>query len=526
MREPAPIAADRHVETLIQTALDADGVLVATIDMPGRTMNVFSAELMNALDALMDRVDADAAVHSVVLTSGKPSFLAGADLVMVRGYCDAAQRMNAEQMFAMCGRLGRQLLRLEESAKPWVAAVNGLALGGGLELAMACRVRLVADDPKIQLGLPEVKLGLLPGAGGTQRMPRLIGLDLAMDLLLSGRPLDPQRALAAGLFERAVPAAQLLDDAKAVARGLHGTALDRAKKFAHLAQNDVPAHTADEARAVALKHGVSASEFALYPAYSAIVDSVLLGARHTLAEGTDIEMRQFLRLMFSPIAGNMVRTMFLNRQRADRELAPPEGLRIEKVGVGAISPARSVWSESLAKAKLPVTIDAALGADTIELLDNTGSRHVVAVRVLADATGGNEPAGAFAVLTPNGPFGSVLEIVGADDAAAALAALAQRLRALPYRTPASRSALLAQARVARDDADAQALAALARSASTPVDDADLYDVATCVAGVAPLWSGGPFTHLWREHARLAARFDAAQSDAWARIEPALRKARA
>ena len=515
------------METLIQTALDAGGVLVATIDMPGRTMNVFSAGLMDALDALMDRVDNDATVRSVVLTSGKPSFLAGADLAMVRGYCDAGDRMNAGQMFAMCGRLGRQLVRLEASTTPWVAAVNGLALGGGLELAMACRTRLVADDPKIQLGLPEVRLGLLPGAGGTQRLPRFVGFELGMDMLLSGRPIDPATAVQAGLFEGVVPAAQLLDEAKAAARRLHGTTHDPAKKFGHLALADVPPHSADAARAIAFKHGVSATDFELYPAYSAIVDSVLLGARQPLAEGTDTEMRQFLRLMFSPVAGNMVRTLFLNRQRADRELAPPEGLRIERVSSGAISPARSAWTTSLAKAKLAVSDDAALPADTIELLDTSGARRRLSLRVLADTAGGVEPAGAFAVLTPNGPFGSVMEIVGADDAsAAAMAALAQRLRALPYRTRAVSSMLLAQASAGRDDADAQALAALSRAASTATGDTDFYDVAACVAGVAPLWSGGPFTRLWREHARLAPRFDAAQSEVWRRIEPELRKARA
>ena len=515
------------MDALIQTALGADGVLLATIDMPGRTMNVFSAGLMDALDALMDRVDADAAVRSVVLTSGKPSFLAGADLAMVRGYCDAADRMSAEQMFEMCGRLGRQLLRLEASAKPWVAAVNGLALGGGLELAMACRTRLVADDPKIQLGLPEVKLGLLPGAGGTQRLPRFVGFELGLDLLLSGRPVDPATAVAAGLFERAVPVAQLIDAAKAAARSLHGTALDLPRKFSHLAQADVPPHSAEVARGIALKHGISAADFELYPAYSAIIDSVLLGARQPLSEGTDIEMHQFLRLMFSPVAGNMVRTMFLNRQRADRELTPPQGLSIEHVGVGALSSSHAAWTDALARSKLAVSADAALPADTIELLDHTGAHHVIAVRVLVDAAAGDEPRGAFAVLSPSGPFGRVLEIVAADDAAAgALAALALRLRALPWRSRAASSALLAQAGADAEDADAQALAALSRADTAEIGDPDFYDVAACVAGVTPVWSGGPFTHLWREHGRLAAGFDAAQAAAWARIQTILAKGRA
>ena len=512
------------MSALIHTAQGADGVLVATIDMPGRTMNVFSAPLMDALDALMDRVDTDAAVRSVVLTSGKSSFLAGADLSMVRSYCDAADHMNAEQMHEMCGRLGRQLVRLEASAKPWVAAVNGLALGGGLELSMACRVRIVADDPKIQLGLPEVRLGLLPGAGGTQRLPRFVGFELGMDMLLSGRSLDPATAVASGLFERALPTAQLVEAANARARSLHGTALDPAMKFAHLAQTDVPPYSPEAARNVALKRGVSATDFERYPAYSAIVDSVLLGAHQTLADGTDIEMRQFLRLMFSPVAGNMVRTMFLNRQRADRELAPPLGLGIEKVGTGTISPAHAIWSDALAKSKLVVAPDLALPHDMIELLDSTGARHRVALRVLHVL--GEAPDGSFAVLSPAGPFGRVLEIVSSDDTTAnALAALAQRLRALPWRSAGPTSALLAQAGADVQDADAQALAALSRAATVAIGDADLYDVAACVAGVTPTWSGGPFTHLWREHARLAQNFDAAQSAAWARIQPLLAKAR-
>ena len=514
------------MSALIHTVQGADGVLVATIDMPGRTMNVFSAGLMDALDALMDRVDTDAAVRSVVLTSGKSSFLAGADLSMVRGYCDAADHMNAEQMHGMCGRLGRQLVRLEASAKPWVAAVNGLALGGGLELSMACRVRLVADDPKIQLGLPEVRLGLLPGAGGTQRLPRFVGFELGMDMLLSGRSIDPATAVASGLFERALPTAQLVEAANATARSLHGTALDPTMKFAHLAQTDVPPYSPEAARNVALKHGVSATDFERYPAYSAIVDSVLLGAHQTLADGTDIEMRQFLRLMFSPVAGNMVRTMFLNRQRADRELAPLVGLGIEKVSTGAIFPALAAWSDALSKSKLAVSVDPDLPANTIELLDSTGAHHCVELLVLGNAAAKEAPHGSFAVLSPAGPFGRVLEIVSNDDAAAnALAALAQRLRALPWRSAGPTSALLAQAGADAQDADAQALTALSRAATVAIGDADLYDVVTCVAGVTPTWSGGPFTHLWREHTRLAQRFDAAQSAAWARIQPLLAKAR-
>ncbi|HEX7435135.1 MAG TPA: enoyl-CoA hydratase-related protein, partial [Caldimonas sp.] len=286
------------MDELIRTTLEPDGVLVATIDMPGRTMNVFSADLMDALDALMDRVDADPSVRSCVVTSGKPTFLAGADLVMVRGFTDEAKHATQARMFELCGRLGRQFVRLEACAKPWVAAVNGIALGGGLELALACRVRLVSDEPRTQLGTPEVRWGLLPGAGGTQRLPRLAGFEPALDLLLTGRSIDPATAVRLGIFARALPPDQLLDAAKATARALHGQPYDVKAKFANLAQADVPAPSEAGARAAAARHGVGDDDYDRYPAYAAIVDSVLQGAHLPLAEANAVEMNQFLRLMF------------------------------------------------------------------------------------------------------------------------------------------------------------------------------------------------------------------------------------
>ena len=479
------------MDDLIRTTLGSDGVLVAAIDMPGRTMNVFSSDLMEALEALMDRVDTDPAVRSVVVTSGKPSFLAGADLAMVRGYCDAARHSSHDRMFESCGRLGREFVRLEASAKPWVAAVNGLALGGGLELALACQARLVADDPRIQLGVPEVRWGLLPGAGGTQRLPRLAGFEPAMELLLSGRSIAPADAVRLGIFARAVPAARLLDDAKALAQALHGQPYDAHAKFAKLDQQDVPAHSEEEARAIAARHGVGAEDFDLYPAYSAIVDSVLEGARLPLAKATAIEMNQFLRLMFNPVAGRMVRTLFLERLRAERELAAPAGVGIERVAVGRISEARRAWAEVLAGIKLPQATDDSLPVDTLELIDQQGTRHRAALRVLDEAPAA---AGALlAVLAPVGPYGRVLEVVRADDATgAALAALAARLRALPWRTPGPTSVLQ---RLRDQPLGEQARIARECSAQPGAGDPAFLDVAACLAGVTPAWTGGPLSWL-------------------------------
>ena len=469
----------------ITTSLDADGVLLATIDMADRTMNVFSVELMDALDALMDQVDRDPAVKSCVITSGKSSFLAGADLVMVRGYCDSARSATHAQMFDMCGRLGRQFVRMEASAKPFVAAVNGLALGGGLELSLACRMRLVADDPRLQLGLPEVRWGLLPGAGGTQRLPRLAGFEPAMDLLLTGRSVDPGTALKLGIVSSVVPLAKLVDEAKAVARALHGTPFDAVLKFKNLAQADVPAHSDATARAIAARHGVGAEDFDLYPAYSAIVDSVLQGARQPLAEATATEMNNFLRLMFSPVAGRMVRTLFLERLRAERELAPPAGAGVESLRVGPVSATRQAWTAALAKLKLPQQADATLPADTVVVTDRGGATHTATLRVLDEAA--DPAAGAQLVLAPLGPYGRVIEIVGADDgAAAALGALVGKLWSLPWRTPGPGSRLAALR--------GKTLTEQARTASAWTDgDPAFGDVAACLAGVSPAWSGGPRT---------------------------------
>lgn len=468
--------------TPISTALDADGVLLATIDMADRTMNVFSVELMDALDALMDRVDADPAVRSCVITSGKPSFLAGADLVMVRGYCDAARTASPDEMFAMCGRLGRQFVRLEASAKPYVAAVNGLALGGGLELALACRARLVADDPRLQLGVPEVRWGLLPGAGGTQRLPRLAGFESAMGMLLSGRSVDPRTAMDLGIVSAVVPASSLVADAKAAARAFHGQPYDVTAKYRHLAQADVPAVDSADGAAIAARFGVSHEDYAAYPAYPAIVDSVLQGARHPLAQATATEMHNFLRLMFSPVAGRMVRTLFLERLRAERELAPPPGLTVERLRHGALPAA---WEAALAKLKVRREGDQALPAGALEVTDQAGTVHRAWLHDLADA---NVAAGMpQLVLAPQGPYGRVIEIVGASHAAARVyAALASRLWSLPWHTPGPGSRL---ARLVDLPLDEQARIASGWNDPEPA----FVDVAACLAGLAPAWSGGPLS---------------------------------
>ena len=506
---------------LITSTLEADGLLLASIDMADRTMNVFSFALMDELDALMDRVETDDAVKAVVLTSGKSSFLAGADLVMVRGFCAEARTATHDHMFEICGRLGRQFVRLEQCPKPWVAAVNGLALGGGLELSMACRARLVADNPRIQLGLPEIRWGLLPGAGGTQRLPRLVGYELGMQLLLTGRSLAPQEAVDSGLFSAALPAGQLLDAARQMARSLVGVTYKPSDKFLHIDQSQVPAHSETTALAQAQHFGISAEDYALYPAYSAIVDSVLKGARQSLAEANATEMNQFLRLMFSPVAGRMVRTLFLERVRAERELAAPPDVKIAQIRLGHISDGRKAWADALAKITLEqLTVDS-LPQDTLELTDTTGKTHRVHLQVLGDESQalGQNVAG---VLAPLGPYGRVLEIVGSNQPASdALAALAARMWTLPWSSGAQSSVL--NALHGRPLAE-QAVLAVLWAAKPGTGDLSFMNVAACLSGLSPGWTGGPLAWLWDEQAEQEPLFDSNTQSAWESIKPRLEQA--
>lgn len=235
---------------------------------------------------------------------------------------------------------------------------------------------------------------------------------------------------------KAVPALDLLEAARKIASGLHETTFDAQAKFPHLAQIDVPVHTEEAARSITLSQGISDEDFTHYPAYSAITDSVLKGARLSLADATALEMTQFLRLMFNPVAGRMVRTLFLERLRGERELASPPETHIAQIQYGAVSLERSVWRQALDKVKLPKQQDETLPLDTLVLVDHLGARHPIDLRVLGDAPEPVREGASLAVLSPAGPHGRVLEIVTANTAAAqVLALLAARLGCFPWRTP-------------------------------------------------------------------------------------------
>ncbi len=203
---------------------------VLALDLPGEPVNKLNAQVKDEFDAALSRLRDDAGVKAVVIISGKAdNFIAGADI-------EEFTRLSTREEFTRLSREGQEMLqRLDDFPKPVVCAINGACLGGGLELALACDWRVASDHPKTQLGLPEVQLGLLPGAGGCQRLPRLIGLSAALGIIMPGKTEIASKAFKLGMVDELVPKAILLDTAlvaaeRLLAAGAPARPVRRAKK--------------------------------------------------------------------------------------------------------------------------------------------------------------------------------------------------------------------------------------------------------------------------------------------------------
>src|SRR5262249_43730566 len=203
--------------------VDTDGIALVSWDMPGKSMNVIDQSVVEELSAIVDKVASDAALKGAVVTSGKDTFSGGADLTMLqtlgKAFSDLAkskgEKAAMQQFFDESRRLSLTFRKLETCGKPWVAAINGTCMGGAFELALACHRRIAADNPKSRLGLPEVKVGLFPGGGGTQRVPRMISTTDALQFLFRGEQLRVQKAKDMKLIDEIVAADKLIDSAKA-----------------------------------------------------------------------------------------------------------------------------------------------------------------------------------------------------------------------------------------------------------------------------------------------------------------------
>ncbi|MBL6750042.1 MAG: enoyl-CoA hydratase/isomerase family protein [Nevskia sp.] len=490
----------------IRVDTGADGVALATIDMPGRSMNVFSADMMDSLDKLIGFAAGAEAIRAVVVTSGKPAFLAGADLAMIREFTERARSDTPAQLHVLCGRLGRLFRRLEKSAKPFVAALNGLALGGGLELALACHRRVAADARGVLLGLPEVKLGLLPGAGGTQRLPRLIGADAGLKMLLGGEPVPPARALELGLVDALVPPQELLAAARREALQLQDTRppWDRPGTAFAAAPYDFAAP--DVMQRIVATVGLSAEQVTHYPAYTAIMQCVVRGWGLPMDQATEREMDIFVELIRDRVAGNMVRTLFLERQRAAR-IAPSQAMAQARVAVAGA--AAAPLADLLKAARAPLIEPAQAAAGDVVLLPPGAAAPAAGTPVawLRGPADRPDSAGAASGLwvAEAGEHGRAVEVLAPAGAEDAGLAVARWLRATPLVTRGE-APLLPALQAAQDAARAAqlpredtllavALAAARVWAGGGVADIALADVAAVISGLHPAYTGGPYNYL-------------------------------
>jgi 3-hydroxyacyl-CoA dehydrogenase/enoyl-CoA hydratase/3-hydroxybutyryl-CoA epimerase len=316
-------------------AVDADGIALITMDSPGRSMNVFGPDVEAELAQIVDKVTGDAAIKGAIVTSGKSSFLAGYDLTeFLRSFGPSLSAAEAYERFS--GGLQSLLRRIETSGKPWVAAINGLALGGGFELCLACHYRVMADDPKVFVGLPEVKVGLLPGGGGTQRMPRLIGVAQSLPYLLEGGNIPGPEAKKVGLVHELAPAADLVAAARRWLLGTPSAVQPWDQKGYKVPGGAGFANAAVASVFTGASAQVAKKTLHNYPAPAAILSCVFEGTIVPLDKGLEIEAKYFAMLVTNPVSRNLIRTTFVNKGLADKLAVRPADVpksQVRKLGV-------------------------------------------------------------------------------------------------------------------------------------------------------------------------------------------------
>ena len=344
---------------------DADGIALVTWDMPDRSMNVFTLEVMDEIEKIIDQVVVDAGIKGAVFTSGKDSFSGGADLTMLQNMLG---RFHAEQakdpdraarlLFEGVGRMGGLWRKLETSGKPWVSAINGTCMGGAFEFSLACHGRVAADSDNVRMGLPEVKVGLFPGAGGTQRVPRLTDQQQALQMMTSGQQLTSQKAKAMGLIHDIAAPDKLIDTAKAMIKnGLKPVQPWDEKGFK---LPGGPIYSAAGANlwppAIAI---LRRETYGNYPAAAAILKCVYEGLLVPFDTGLRIEQRYFTEIMQSKEAAAMVRTLFVSLQELNKGARRPADVpetKFKKIGVIGAGFMGAGIAYVTAKAGIPVVL--------------------------------------------------------------------------------------------------------------------------------------------------------------------------
>jgi 3-hydroxyacyl-CoA dehydrogenase/enoyl-CoA hydratase/3-hydroxybutyryl-CoA epimerase len=323
--------------------VDGDGIALITWDMADRSMNVITTGVIEELGALVDKITADTAIKGVAVTSGKDAFCGGADLTMLEGmgtvFANLVRTKGEEAaaafVFDESRKLSQVYRRIETCGKPWVCALNGTAMGGGFEFALACHHRIVADNPKTRLGLPEIKVGLFPGAGGTQRVARMIPPADALQFLLKGEQLKVDRAKAMKLIDAVVPQADLIKAAKDWIKAggkakapwdTEGFRLPGGPVYSKAGMMTFPAANAIYRR----------ETYDNYPAARAILQVVYEGLQVPFDTALRIESRWFAKILRSPEAAAMIRSLFVSMQELNKGARRPANeppTSLKKIGI-------------------------------------------------------------------------------------------------------------------------------------------------------------------------------------------------
>ncbi|MCT8329633.1 3-hydroxyacyl-CoA dehydrogenase NAD-binding domain-containing protein [Albidovulum sediminis] len=307
---------------------DADGIATITWDVPGKSMNVLSLDGMAELDALIDAALADAGVRGVILTSGKKDFAGGMDLNIIakmkesagadpaRGLFDGIMRFHAlERKIELAGMDPKT----KKGGKPIVAALPGTALGIGLEIPLSCHRIFAADNPKAKIGLPEILVGIFPGAGGTTRLVRKLGPMAASPFLLEGKLSDPKKAQAAGIIDEVVAPDRLLARAKEWILAAKDADLvkpwdDKGYKM----PGGAPYHPAGFMTFVGASAMVLGKTMGVYPAAKALLSAVYEGALVPFDAALRVEARWFTHVLMNPSSAAMIRSLFINKEALEK----------------------------------------------------------------------------------------------------------------------------------------------------------------------------------------------------------------
>ena len=320
---------------------DADGVATITWDVKSKSMNVMSTEAFAALSGLVDEALADASVKGIIITSGKKDFAGGMDLnVIAKMRAGGAQAIfdGVMQMHHVLRKIERAGMdpKTLKGAKPIVAALPGTALGIGLELPLACHRIIAADNPKAKIGLPEIMVGIFPGAGGTTRLSRKLGAMMAAPFLLEGKLSDPKSAKGAGLIDEVVAAEGLLKRAKEWV--LSATEADLVKPWdakGYKLPGGAPYSAPGFPTFVGASAMVHGKTMGVYPAARALLAAVYEGALVPFDTALRIEARHFTSVLMNPSSSAMIRSLFINKEALEKGANRPKvaDQAVKKLGV-------------------------------------------------------------------------------------------------------------------------------------------------------------------------------------------------